>query len=89
MAQEELAETLREGKVLPTLYPDLAKWTGLSINQIEKNDGLIDDETFFLAILEHEKKVVGRFDSRFSGQILPPRTIKNYEDPSESIVIGL
>lgn len=79
---------LREGRVPPCLYPDIAKWTGLSIDLVEKNDGMIDDGTFFLALLQQEKKVIGRFDSRFSGQILPPRNAMNYNDPSYSAIGG-
>ena len=36
-----------------------------------------------------EKKVVGEFDGRFSGEILWPRTIQNYADPSEWINEGV
>lgn len=80
---------LHEGKVPSNLYPDIAKWTGLSIDLVGRYDGMIDDGTFFISLLEQKKQVVGRFDSRFSGQILQPRTLANYEDPSESAVTGV
>ena len=80
---------MRQGKVAPSLFPEIAHWTGLPLDLIERNDGLIDSFTFFLQLLGREKKVIGRFDSRSVGEILPPRNMFNYEDPSEWTIQGI
>lgn len=78
-----------EGKISSQFFPEIAHWTGLSLDMIEQNDGFIDDDTFFVSLLSKEKKVIGRFDSCVTGEILPPRTIRNYRDPSESAIDGI
>jgi len=80
---------MRKGKVPASLYPEIAKWTGLSLDLINRNDGLIDDQTFFVNLLGDEKKAVGRFDGRLSGQLAWPRTVQNYYDPSEWQIEGV
>ncbi len=80
---------LRKGSVPTSLYNDVAYWTGLPVSLIERQEGLIDDSTYFIQLLADQKKVIGRFDSRAIGDILPPRDIAHYEDPSSYNIDGL
>ena len=80
---------LKFGKVPPDLFPAIACWSGLSISEVERLDGLIDDTSFFLHFFGTEKKVIGRFDSRAIGDILIPKTAKQYEDPAMTPVLGV
>ena len=73
------------GSVPTRLYDDISYWTGLPVNVVQQQDGLIDDSTFFIQLLCDKKKVIGRFDSRCIGDILPPRDFSHYEDPSSCV----
>jgi carboxypeptidase C (cathepsin A) len=89
-ALTNLAPALISNGVVPErLYGDMSTWTGLPLDFIQQQDGLIDDYTFFLQLLSDQKKVIGRFDSRCAGNILPPRTIAEYHDPSSSNIKGV
>jgi carboxypeptidase C (cathepsin A) len=73
---------LKEGVVPPELYVNIAYWTGLPIDFIERNRGLIDDMTYCVNFLNSPTEVIGHNDSRLTGQILPPRQARvNYIDP--------
>lgn len=80
---------LKQGSVPSSLYPDLSYWTGLPLSTIEHCNGLISDTAYFIQLFASEKKVIGRFDSRFLGDIFPPRNESCYRDPSGAKTTGI
>lgn len=62
------------------IYEELAKLTGLPLNEIRSNQGRIRDDQFQYGLLADERKAVGRFDSRIVGYS---------RDPSDSLIMGI
>lgn len=68
-------------KVPVSLYENLAFWTGLPLDLIRRYDGMIDVDTFIRNCCASEKKVIGRYDSRLTGDLLHPLFKKSFIDP--------
>lgn len=89
-ALDVFAPTLfRKGSVPSSLYPEIAAWTGLPLSFVQEQEGLIDDFTYFVSFGASDRKVLGRFDSRRTGDILPVERFANYEDPSGASIEGI
>ncbi len=79
----------KEGFVPPHLYEEIATWTGLSSAFVQQRSGLIDDFSYFEHFKSSEKKVIGRFDSRCTGDTLPTCRYFPYYDPSAANISGI
>jgi carboxypeptidase C (cathepsin A) len=79
----------KTGSIPPHLYNDIAIWTGLSSAFVHQQSGLIDDFTYFGQFKASERKVIGRFDSRFTGDVLPTCRYLPYHDPSAANASGI
>ncbi|MBS0654454.1 MAG: peptidase S10 [Verrucomicrobia bacterium] len=69
------------------LISKLSQYTGLSPQYIQSNFLRISAQEFFKELLKSESKVIGRFDSRYSGFYSPILDKSNPRDPSFDAVI--
>ncbi|MBX7066790.1 MAG: hypothetical protein K1X28_06125 [Parachlamydiales bacterium] len=67
---------------IETLYPELAEITGLSIEDIKLNRGKLADWVYSSTLLQSDRKMIGRFDSRATGPL------GRYVDPSLANIEG-
>jgi carboxypeptidase C (cathepsin A) len=65
-----------------SIVDQLARFTGLDRNVIEENDLRIAQWTFCGELLRHDRKIVGRLDSRFTG----PRSPGSQDDPTMAVI---
>lgn len=90
---DEYACALFKGDLLPSeekqrLIQQLARFTGLSPEYIERNNLRIDMMHFAKELLRDQKRIVGRFDGRFKG--IDSQTLGDYcaDDPSAEAIFG-
>jgi len=84
------AELLKTGSVPPHLYPEIAIWTGLSIDTVAQANGLISEDFYLTHFGASEKKLLGLFDSRCIGDRLSAGSRFNlFEDPSWAAIGGI
>jgi carboxypeptidase C (cathepsin A) len=69
-----------------SMIDQLARFTGLDRSVIEENDLRIKQSIFCSELLRHERLVVGRLDSRFTGPRLSQGPSGNFYDPTMSVV---
>ncbi len=69
---------------LDAVYQQIAEMTSLPLSLVQRQLGRIDDDLFFREFLASEKKIVGRFDSRYTGFLNPMAP-----DPSGSLISGI
>ena len=92
-AGNEFAVALARGDRLPPadvtrLAGQISRFTSLPTNYIVQRKLRVKDGQFFLQLLRDEGKVVGRFDSRFTGLRYEPGTEDGEYDPSDEAVNG-
>lgn len=90
-AISEYAPALLKGNQLPAagrqrIINKLAEYTGLKPDFIDKSNLRIDASTFRSKILEDEKKIVGRYDSRYNGDALSSGQRFSLFDPSSIFI---
>lgn len=66
----------------------IASLTGLSEDYVDRADLRIEHVRFFTEVLRHQRKVVGRLDSRFSGHAPDYAREHMDDDPSSSAIMG-
>ena len=66
----------------------IASLTGLSEDYVDRADLRIEHVRFFTEVLRHQRKVVGRLDSRFTGA--GPDYVREHmdDDPSSAAIMG-
>ena len=69
-----------------TVLDQLARFTGLEPSLIDENDLRIKQWIFCGDLLRHDKLMVGRLDSRFTGPRLSEGERGNFYDPTMSII---
>lgn len=92
-AGNEFAVALARGDRLPAadvtrLAGQISQYTSLTTNYIVQRKLRVKDGQFFLQLLREEGRVIGRFDSRFSGLRYEPGTEDGEYDPSDEAVNG-
>lgn len=90
-AVNEYAPALFKGNTLPAaerrnIINKLAAYTGLDRDFIDESNLRINATTFRSKILENEKKIVGRFDSRFNGDAMNSASRFSFFDPSSAFI---
>jgi carboxypeptidase C (cathepsin A) len=88
-AQESYAPALAAGSALPadqraTIVKNLARFSGLPLEYIEKANLRIRPDRFEAALLASEQKIVGRYDGRIAGFNPDPLQSSADYDPSLS-----
>lgn len=66
----------------------LSDYTGLSEDYLNKSNLRVSQPEFSVELLRKEKKVVGRFDGRFVGDVFDPICTTFEYDPSKEAVFG-
>jgi carboxypeptidase C (cathepsin A) len=89
----EYAAALNKGRVIPAdekraIAAKLARFTGLSVEQIEDNDLRVDASTFRELLLRKEGKIVGRFDGRVTAEDGDRSQPRPEFDPSMNTIVG-
>lgn len=89
-AIEEYAPALLKGNTLSSaertkIVNKLVQYTGLERDFIEESNLRINPTVFRTKILEKEKKVVGRYDSRFNGDAMGTSRF-SFFDPSSAFI---
>jgi carboxypeptidase C (cathepsin A) len=89
----EYAVALLKGQLVPEperqrIAEKVARFTGLSVQQVLDNDLRIDPSTFREWLLRKEGKIVGRFDSRVVAEDGDRSSNRPEFDPSFSFIIG-
>ena len=84
---------LMKGSTLPAeeraaIVTQLARYSGLSESYIEQTNLRINIHRFVKELLRHERRTIGRFDSRFKGIDLDAAGEEHEYDPSYAIVQG-
>jgi carboxypeptidase C (cathepsin A) len=84
---------LMKGSTLPdeeraAIVTRLARYSGLSEAYIEQTNLRINIHRFVKELLRHERRTIGRFDSRFKGIDLDAAGEEHEYDPSYAIVQG-
>ena len=92
-AQGAYARALLQGDTLPTeerktIVRELARYTGLSEDYVDRSDLRITPSRFREELLRGQRKIFGRFDSRVTGLDDDHVTASAGFDPSYSIVLG-
>ena len=92
-AQGEYAVALLKGAALTPeerrrVVEKLARFTGLSAEQIDDQDLRIDPSFFRKALLRKEGKIIGRFDARVTGEDGDRSELRPEYDPSFSNIVG-
>jgi carboxypeptidase C (cathepsin A) len=92
-AGNEYALALARGDRLPPgeisrLAGQISQYTSLPTNYVVQRKLRVKDAQFFLQLLREEGKVIGRFDSRFTGPRYEPGTEDGEYDPSDEAVNG-
>ena len=92
-AQGEYAVALLKGAALAPeerrrVVEKLARFTGLSAEQIDDQDLRIDPSFFRKALLRKEGKIIGRFDARVTGEDGDRSEPRPEYDPSFSNIVG-
>jgi carboxypeptidase C (cathepsin A) len=92
-ALAEYVPALAQGAALPddrraAIAKELANFTGLPVEVVEKADLRIDPNLFRAALLEDAGRVIGRFDGRLSGYDPDPLDRNPEFDPSLSAFLG-
>src|SRR5262249_224797 len=67
---------------------ELAHFTGLPAAWWQQPKVRVSDDLFFTNLLKDEGKILGRFDSRFTGLRYEPGTDNGEWDPSDEAVTG-
>lgn len=92
-AMGEYSLALMQGAALPSeerarLVEKLARYTGLSADYIERTDLRIEIHRFTKELLRHERRTVGRLDSRFKGIDRDAVGQEHEYDPSMTNIVG-
>jgi len=92
-ATGEYSHALMQGAALPAAeraqtIKDLARFTGLSEDYIDRADLRVQDQEFFKELLRNERLTVGRYDSRRTGQDRDSVGDSPEYDPSYASVLG-
>jgi carboxypeptidase C (cathepsin A) len=92
-AVEEYAPALLKGSALPAgdrhqMVRKLARYTGLSEDYVRRSDLRIESSRYCKELLLHERRTVGRYDSRFSGADFDAVNPQSEYDPSYVAVQG-
>jgi carboxypeptidase C (cathepsin A) len=92
-ATNEYAPALLKGDRLPksersAVIEKLARYTGLSVEYLERANLRVSDYRFFKELLRSRGRTVGRLDSRFLGIDRDTLGEGTYNDPSFSNIIG-
>jgi len=62
----------------------MSKFTGLSKDYLEKANLRVTASTFFVKLMEDERKTIGRYDSRYTGFTLDPLSTRSTGDPQSA-----
>ncbi len=89
----DYAQALLLGDLLPTnkrneIIAKLARYTSLSPSLIDRADLRVCQSRFSKELLRNEKKIIGRFDSRFIGVDVDPCGESSNTDPSADAIFG-
>jgi carboxypeptidase C (cathepsin A) len=92
-ATGEYSHALMQGGALPAVEraqvtKNLARFTGLSEDYIDRADLRVRDQGFFKELLRGERLTVGRYDSRRTGQDRESVSDSPDYDPSYAAVLG-
>ncbi len=92
-AQGDYTLALMQGSYLPEeqrrrVAEKVARFTGLSVEQIEEQDLRIDASYFREMLLRKEGKILGRFDARVTGEDGDRSELRPEFDPSFSNIVG-
>lgn len=92
-AEREYHSALLQGASLPPgerqrMARQLAELTGLSPEFVERADLRIRNNRFAAELLEAENRVVGRFDSRYTGYVRDRLSVQAEQDPSFEAVFS-
>jgi carboxypeptidase C (cathepsin A) len=92
-ALREYALALLQGSTLPqdqraAIVQQLARYTGLSPDYIDRSDLRIQDDRFVKELLRDQRRTVGRLDSRFLGYDRDAVGERNEHDPSYATILG-
>jgi len=92
-ALNEYAPALMKGAALPKreraiVLEKLARYTGLSVDYLDRSNLRITDYRFFKELLRSRGRTVGRLDSRFLGLDRDTLGEGTYNDPSFTNIIG-
>lgn len=71
------------------LVTDMARYTGLSEEFIEKANLRVSPSVFEKALLANRRQVIGRFDSRITGSSMDDISVHPEHDPSLSRYVGV
>jgi carboxypeptidase C (cathepsin A) len=87
------SQALMKGAKLPEaerrqVIDQLARFTGLSPDYIDRSDLRISDQRFFKELLRGQHELIGRFDSRLTSYALDPASEAAEYDPSYASVQG-
>jgi carboxypeptidase C (cathepsin A) len=85
LSEGDAASAQLTAKVIDSLH----YFTGLPKSYIRNANGRIADNNFYKELLRDENKVIGSFDSRFSGQDVNNTGSNASYDPSEANLSGL
>jgi carboxypeptidase C (cathepsin A) len=89
----EYAVALLKGSALPEperkrIAEKLARYTGLSVQQVLDNDLRVDASTFRELLLRDQGKILGRFDARVTAEDGDRSSSRPEFDPSYSFIVG-
>lgn len=92
-AQGEYSRALLLGDALPAdehkqVVKDLARFTGLSEDYVDRSNLRVSVSRFFKELLINERKTTGRYDSRITGRDRDSAGESPDYDPSYSAVLG-
>lgn len=78
-----------DDKTRQNISAKLSRYTSLPVSYIERSNLRLCEKRFVKQLLREEKRVVGRFDSRYTGIDLNPCNDTSQEDPSAEAIFGL
>jgi carboxypeptidase C (cathepsin A) len=86
-ALNRYAPWLLAGGTDPSIYPELATFTGLPLEVVARLKGRVSDQAFLLEF--DPKQLLGQADSRFKGPYTDRARIEYHEDPSITAIRGI